>query len=115
MGSVGRLPLDSGGEILFEALPEFEPSVADGPVKAGRVADAVRELPHTLQGALEPVREMAEAMVAQLSKAKPSEIEVEFGVELSAQVGAVISKGEGKAHLLVRVLWKDETEQGDKK
>lgn len=43
-----RNPLDGGGCILVE-----QPAAAwEGPVKAGRVADAVRELPVTLQGAL---------------------------------------------------------------
>lgn len=113
MGPVGRLPLDSGGEILFEALPasESETSHDGGPVKAGRVADAVGELPQTLLEALQPVREMAETVVEQLSKARPAEAEVTFGVDLSAQVGAIISKGEGKANLKVRVLWRKDDKE----
>ncbi|MFB7763316.1 CU044_2847 family protein [Streptomyces xiamenensis] len=51
---------------------------------------------------------MAQAAVAQLREARPAEIEVEFGVNLSAQTGAVISSGEVAAHLRVRVLWRDE-------
>jgi hypothetical protein len=110
---VGRLPLDSGGEILFEASPvAASEQVGDGgPVKAGRIADAVGELPQTFLEALQPVREMAETVVEQLSKARPAEVEMTFGVDLSAQVGAIISKGEGKANLKVRVLWrKDDRE-----
>ncbi|GAB7110683.1 CU044_2847 family protein [Streptomyces phaeofaciens JCM 4814] len=110
MVSVGHIPLEGGGRILFEAesLPE-----AAGPVKAGRVADAVRELPGTLQDSLAPVRELAQAVVAQLREAGPAEVEVEFGVSLSAQAGAVISKGEAAAHLKVRVLWQRGTDSGD--
>ena len=113
MGLVGRMPLESGGEILFEAFPvaASEQVGEGGPVKAGRIADAVGELPHTLLEALQPVREMAETVVEQLSKAKPSEVEVTFGVDLSAQVGAIVSKGEGKANLKVRVLWKKDDEE----
>ena len=54
MQSFARVPLEGGGAILFEAAPEL-----GGPVKAGRVAEAVRELPQTLQEALVPVRETA--------------------------------------------------------
>ncbi|MFK4548357.1 hypothetical protein RKD29_007953 [Streptomyces tendae] len=110
---VERMPLAGGGEILFEAAPELRSPVGEGPVKAGRVADAVRDLPRTVQGALEPVREMAQAAVAQLREAGPAEVEVEFGVTLSAQAGAVISKGEAIAHLKVRVLWRDGAAAGD--
>ncbi|GAA3861893.1 CU044_2847 family protein [Streptomyces sedi] len=102
MASVGRIPLEGGGEVLFETVGESD---AAGPVKAGRVGDAMRDLPRTLQEALAPVRELAGAVVTQLREAGPAEVEVEFGVDLSAQVGVVVSKGEATAHLRVRVLW----------
>ncbi|MEU0970796.1 CU044_2847 family protein [Streptomyces sp. NPDC005917] len=94
------MPLEGGGTVLFEAAPEV-----DGPVKAGRVREAIRELPQTLQDALAPVRETARTVVDQLRQAGPDEVEVEFGVNLSAQAGAVITKGEAAVHLKVRVLW----------
>ncbi|WP_189819216.1 CU044_2847 family protein [Streptomyces olivaceoviridis] len=100
MQSFVRLPLEGGGVVLVEAAPEV-----DGPVKAGRVADAVRELPQTVQQALVPVRETARAVLEQLRQAGPDEIEVEFGVDLSAQAGAVIAKSESAVHLQVRVVW----------
>jgi hypothetical protein len=105
MQSLVCMPLEGGGTILFEAGDgaglEF-----DGPVKAGRVAEAVRELPQTLQDSLVPVRETARTVLEQLRQVGPDEVEVEFGVNLSAQAGAVISKGAGAVHLKVRVLWK---------
>lgn len=109
MESLARIPLEGGGEVLFESLPE---AVA-GPVKAGRMADVVKELPRTVQDALVPVREMARAVLAQLREAGPAEVEVEFGVSLSAQAGAVITKSEGTAHLKVRVLWQSRADSGD--
>lgn len=110
MESVTRLPLGSGGEILFEASPlaEAEQPTGGGPVKAGRISDTVGELPHSLVEMLQPVREMAETVLEQLRAAKPAEVEVTFGVDLSAKVDAVITRGEGKANLKVRVLWKQE-------
>ncbi|MFI0980438.1 CU044_2847 family protein [Streptomyces sp. NPDC021093] len=102
MHHVVRVPLDGGGAVLFEAAPELA-----GPVKAGRFGDAVREFPQTLQQALEPVGDAARAVLDQMRRARPDEIEIEFGVDLSAQAGAVITKGESKVHLKVRVLWKE--------
>ncbi|GAA3367161.1 hypothetical protein GCM10020367_68560 [Streptomyces sannanensis] len=88
---IARMPLEGGGAILLEEVkntPEL-----DGPVKAGRVGDAVRELPRTLQQSLVPVRDTARAVLDQLRQAGPQEVEVEFGVNLSAKAGAVITAG----------------------
>lgn len=107
MQELARVPLEGGGAILFEAGPAAELS---GPVKAGRVGEAIRELPQTLQSALVPVRETARAVLEQLKEAGPDEVEVEFGVDLSSQAGAVIIKSDVAVHLKVRLLWqKDES------
>ncbi|MEU9649434.1 CU044_2847 family protein [Streptomyces sp. NPDC048110] len=107
MPALARMPLEGGGAILLEEVegaPEF-----DGPVKAGRVGDAVRELPRTLHESLVPVRETARTVLDQLRQAGPREVEVEFGVNLSAKAGAVITAGEAALHLKVRMVW----ERGD--
>ncbi|KAK1184406.1 CU044_2847 family protein [Streptomyces sp. NBS 14/10] len=101
-GSV-RMPLEDGGAILFEDVEGVPES--DGPVKAGRLGDAVRELPRTVQESLIPVRETARAVLEQLRAAGPQEVEVEFGVNLSAKAGAVITSGEAAVHLKVRLVW----------
>ncbi|WP_329123737.1 CU044_2847 family protein [Streptomyces sp. NBC_01353] len=98
-----RIPLEGGGCVLVE-----QPGPPDGgPVKAGRIGDTVRELPVTLEGALEPVTEAARATLAQLRKARPDEITVEFGVALAFEAGAVITKSQAGCHLKVTVSWKD--------
>ncbi|GAA1651581.1 CU044_2847 family protein [Catellatospora bangladeshensis] len=100
MASVAQIQLEGGGSILVEA-----PDVTDGPVKAGRVGDAIRELPVSLQAALVPVTEAARAMLEQLRQAGPAGIDVEFGVDLAMQAGAVITKSETSCHLKVRLTW----------
>ncbi|MEV5904699.1 hypothetical protein OG613_03900 [Streptomyces sp. NBC_00015] len=102
MHSVVRVPLEGGGVVQFEAAAEH-----DGPVKVGRFGDAVRELPQTLQQSLTPVGDAARAVLDQLRRAGPDEIEVEFGVTLSAEAGAVITKGTGAVHMKVRAAWSD--------
>ncbi|MGW7604142.1 CU044_2847 family protein [Streptomyces antimycoticus] len=81
-------------------MPEF-----DGPVKAGRPGDLIRELPQTVQESLVPIRETARAVLDHLRAAGPQEVEVEFGVNLSAKAGAVITSGEAAVHLKVRLVW----------
>jgi hypothetical protein len=96
-----RIPLADGGSILIEA-----PGVSDGPVKVGRVGDAIRELPRSLQSALDPVTDTARAVLDRLSNAGPTEVEVEFGVNLALEAGAVITKSTVDCHLKVRAAWR---------
>ncbi|RZB13372.1 hypothetical protein StrepF001_44525 [Streptomyces sp. F001] len=100
MASLTRIPLEGGGCFLVEA-----PAAYEGPVKAGRIGEAVQELPATLQEALEPVTEAARAALEQLRKARPDDVVIEFGVDLSVAAGAVITRGQAGCHLSVTVSW----------
>jgi hypothetical protein len=93
--------LDGGGSILVEAADGLE-----GPVKAGRVGEAIRDLPVGLHAALEPVTEAARTALEQLRKAGPAQIEVEFGVDLAVQAGVVITRTGANCHLKVTMTWK---------
>ncbi|UKY48529.1 CU044_2847 family protein [Streptomyces inhibens] len=101
MAALARIPLGGGGCILVEA-----PTALEGPVKAGRVSDAIHDLPGSLQGALEPVTAAARATLDQLRKAGPDEIAVEFGIDLAVEAGAVITKSGANCHLKVTMMWK---------
>jgi hypothetical protein len=104
VASLGRIELEGGGSILVE-LREAE----EGPVKAGRIADAIHDLPKTLQEQLTPVATAARTMLQTVRIAGPTEVEIGFGVDLSFQAGTVITKGETACHLTVKLTWK----QGD--
>ncbi|KOU65109.1 hypothetical protein ADK90_27985 [Streptomyces sp. XY413] len=103
MTPLTRIPLAGGGFVLVEA-----PAGVEGPVKAGRLGEFVREVPGTLQDALGPITEAAQAALEQLRKARPDQITVEFGVDLAVEAGAVITKGRATGHLQVTVSWKDD-------
>ena len=100
VAELARLALRGGGSILLEA-----PAGAGGPVKAGRMAEAIHDLPGSLQTALGPVTDAARELLEQLRKASPGGVEVEFGVDLSIQAGAVITKGGAGCHLKVKLTW----------
>ncbi|MBN0049213.1 hypothetical protein JS756_35145 [Streptomyces actuosus] len=104
MRVLARLPLEDGGSILVET-PEM-PEVSDGPVKAGRVGDVIQDLPLTVREKLRPVTDLARTALEQLRQAGPDEVEIEFGVDLAAQAGAVIAKSEVGCHLKVTVAWR---------
>ncbi|MBC2901553.1 CU044_2847 family protein [Streptomyces cupreus] len=69
----------------------------DGPARATR----------TFEGALEGVRAAAESAlrVFRDGSLRPDSVELEFGVKLSAESGAVIAKGAVEGHLLVKLSW----------
>ncbi|MEV8633375.1 CU044_2847 family protein [Streptosporangium sp. NPDC051023] len=96
-----RIPLDGGGVILVEST-----EVDDGPVKARRIRDAVHEVPRTLGEILQPVAESARILLHHLGRAKPAELEVEFGIDLTAEAGAVITKSSVGTNVKVRMVWK---------
>ncbi|MFE6838534.1 CU044_2847 family protein [Streptomyces sp. NPDC057705] len=101
MAPLVRIPLEGGGFILVEGS-----GAPVGPVKAGRLGDAVHDLPGSPQGALEPVTEAARAALDQLRKAHRDEIAVECGVDLAVEAGAVIIKSQAHCHPKVTVSGK---------
>ncbi|SNX88785.1 hypothetical protein SAMN06272735_9294 [Streptomyces sp. TLI_55] len=100
MRSFARLPMEGGGSILFEA-----PELSEGPVKAGRIGEAVRELPSSVREALGPVTDLAREALEQVRRAGPDEVEIEFGVDLAVEAGAVITRTGAGCHLKVTVRW----------
>ncbi|HLL37302.1 MAG TPA: CU044_2847 family protein [Streptomyces sp.] len=69
----------------------------DGPARAAT----------TFEGALGGVRAAAESAlrVFRDGTLRPDAVELEFGVKLSAESGAVIAKGAAEGHLIVRLSW----------
>ncbi|GAA2774769.1 CU044_2847 family protein [Streptomyces lavendulae] len=100
MTHLARIPLADGGSLLVEA-----PASVEGPVKAGRLGDAIHELPANLQAALGSVSDAASAKLDQLCRARPDGITVEFGVDLSFAAGAVITKSSANGHRHVTTAW----------
>ena len=105
-----RVPLEGGGWFLVRADPVRPGVSADsGPVQAGRVGDVIArgavEAAQTLETALEPVVAMARVTLEALGRVKPREVQVEFGVELSAEAGAIVSKAGGSCQLTVTLTW----------
>ncbi|MEV6835404.1 CU044_2847 family protein [Streptomyces sp. NPDC051133] len=72
-------------------------SRGEGPAQAAR----------TFEGALEGVRAAATSAlrVFRDGSLNPDAVEIEFGVRLSAEAGAVIAKGSTEGHLVVKLSW----------
>lgn len=116
MPDLVQMPLDGGGSILIRTGPDEPvdredrgPLVRSGPVPAGRAGDMVGDVVAvascSLREALEPVTRMSQQLLEQLAKAGPRQVAVEFGVELTAQAGAVLAKAGTGCHLTVTLTW----------
>jgi len=98
---LARIPLDGGGAILVES-PHGD---GGGPVMAGRIGGVVHDVPRRLGEIIEPVTQTARLLMDRLSAAGPAEFEVEFGIDLAAEAGAVITRSTVGTHVKVRMVW----------
>ncbi|GGS19741.1 CU044_2847 family protein [Streptomyces griseoviridis] len=92
---------EDGARVVVEAVDDETGarlvSRGDGPAQAAR----------TFENALEGVRAAAASAlrVFRDGTLRPDSVELEFGVRLSAEAGAVIAKGTAEGHLVVRLHW----------
>ncbi|MEU3030956.1 CU044_2847 family protein [Streptomyces incarnatus] len=69
--------------------------------------DEVVRAARTFEGALDGVRAAAEAAlrVFRDGALRPDAVEIEFGVKMSAEAGAIIAKGSAEGQLVVKLHW----------
>lgn len=103
MTELVQFELEGGASLLVE-VDEDEPGIE----RASRMDDLAIKGSQSLEVALEGIRSAANVTLAKLRDVAeaPDEVEVQFGVRLNAQAGAVIAKTEAEGHLQVRMAWK---------
>lgn len=102
MAELMGVPLEGGGSLIVEVDP-YEAGV----VKAARPGQVAGQAAQTLQAALASVVPAATAMLDKLREAKPSEVSVAFGIKLTAEAGAVITKTAGECNFAVTLHWRE--------
>jgi len=101
MDALVEFKTEDGAVIVVEGVDEESGarmvSRGDGPAQAVR----------TFENALDSVRSAAESAlrVFRDGALRPDSLELEFGVKLSAEAGAVIAKGAAEGHLVVKLSW----------
>lgn len=104
-----NMALENGQEVTVEIS---ESELGHGPREVSRVGDIVASATKTLEQALEPVRAAAAAALDAMRKIGPDEVELELGVKLSTEAGAVIAKTAGETHLVIRLTWRSPEQDG---
>jgi hypothetical protein len=106
MSALVELPMEDGTSLLVETAERSGPAVRGGHPD-GTVATAAT----TFEAAMDRVAPASRAIVERLRGGpgpRASEIVVEFGLVVRAEVGLVISKAGGEANFVVRVTWQQE-------
>ena len=105
MRQLVEFPLEEGGVIVVEV---DEPEPEGGLVKAARPGEVVAKAKETFEQALEKIRPAAQVIVKKLRSLAdaPDTIEVEFGLKLSAEAGAVVASTAFEANYTVTLTWK---------
>jgi hypothetical protein len=99
-----RFSLEDGASVLVE-VGEDEPGI----VRASRTRDAIEAAATSFGAALTGVRNAAGEALRTFRDTdfRPDEIQLEFGVRLNAQAGAVIAKTGVDGHLKVKLTWRN--------
>lgn len=101
MSQLVEFPLTGGGTVRVEVDDD------EGIARAGRADDVVATAQQTLQKALDPIRPLAESVLAKLHDLTetPDAISVEFGLKLSAEAGVIVARGTAEANFTVKLEW----------
>lgn len=110
-----EFPLEGGGSVVVDvdgpALAYGE--TVRGDVTRGRADDVVARTGETFEAAFERIRPAATAAIGSLRTMtdRPQEVEIEFGIKLSAEIGAVIAHTAAEANFRVTLRWKPEASE----
>lgn len=98
-----EFPTQNGQTLVIEMDDEPGP----GAVRAARPGEVAERAGQTFEAALEAVRTAAEALVTRMRELseRPDEVEIEFGIKLNAQIGAIIASTDAEAHFRVTLTW----------
>lgn len=100
-----EVPLECGGSMLMEV--ELDDSEQEGMIPAARPGEMATKTKRTFEQALEQIRPGAEAIVEQLRSmsSRPDELEITFGLKMSANAGAFIAASGVEANFTVLLRW----------
>lgn len=81
-----------------------------GVESVSRLSDGVLQVGQRLEVALGSVRDAAQATLNTLKTLSPDTLEVEFGIKLAGEAGAMIAKTSAEGHFTVRLSWSPDDE-----
>jgi hypothetical protein len=107
MARLAQFVLPDGSSIVAEVDDEHIDSSRIMRGGAGASSEIVVKANESFESALDRVRWAAEGLLDRLTSLArpPDEVEVEFGVKLNAETGAVIAKAATEANFKINLKW----------
>lgn len=95
--------LETGNSISVE-VEDVEGNL----IPAASPNEVITRASQTFEDTLEKIKPAANVMITKLRELShsPDEVQVEFGIKFSAEVGAIISSVSGEANYKVTLMWK---------
>jgi len=110
-----EFPLEDGSTMMVEVAE----SEQEGLQRVSRGGDIILRAQVTLENSLDKIKPAAQGIVEKLRSLHdaPDQIEVQFGINLSAECGAVLAAAGVVANYSVKLMWTKEkvSDKGDKK
>jgi hypothetical protein len=102
MAALMEFTTDGGATVMVEVDRH-----APGAQLVSRGENSLARACRTFDSALEGIRSAAESALAVFRNGdlKPDGVELEFGVKITAEAGAVIAKSAVEGHLIVKLSW----------
>jgi hypothetical protein len=99
-----EFPLQDGSSMIVEV---DEPETFGGVTRTARPSDVIEKAHQTLDDALDKITPAAQTVISKLRGLhdEPDEIEVEFGIKLSAAAGAFVASAGVEANYKVTLKW----------
>lgn len=91
-------------KVEVDGEPRFS-GTSERVTRSGRSQEMVVSAGETFEQALSGVIPASTAIVSKLRLTEPSEIELEFGIKISADAGVVVARTGGEANFRVAVKW----------
>ncbi|MGB8022029.1 MAG: CU044_2847 family protein [Candidatus Nanopelagicales bacterium] len=101
-----EFPLHDGGHVVV-GIEQVEGEWSGVVTRGGGLEERMHEAVCTFEEALEPIRVVGQGVLNRLAALDrpPEEVRVEFGLELSAKAGAIVSAS-GAATMKVVLTWR---------
>ena len=100
MAEIVRFEVGEGSYVLVETAED-----TFGIEHVSRGADGIVDAGRRLEDALTSVRDAARATVNVLRELSPDGVEVEFGIKLAGEAGALVAKTSAEGHFTVKLSW----------